>query len=254
MWSRSELKQTAKIRFKTNYWKSVLAALILFFVIGGGTGSRIDHVFNDNSEKRTEYSMTELRDEVENANAYRSYWDWEENGTHGIYFAAVAIGIVIVVLLFVCIIVIPLKILVFNPLEVGCKRFFGRNLKGDAQVKEICYAFDNSYKNNIKTMFFRGLYTFLWTLLLIIPGIIKSYEYQMIPYILAENTHVTMEEAFALSKKMMYGNKWKSFVLDLSFIGWNILNAITFGILGILYVNPYKAQTEAALYDAIKNN
>ena len=102
-------------------------------------------------------------------------------------------------------------------------------------------------------MFFRDLYTFLWMLLFIIPGIIKSYEYQMIPYILAENPEISRNEAFQLSKDMMYGNKWKSFVLDLSFLGWEILNICTFGILGIFYVNAYEDQTEAALYETIKN-
>ena len=98
-------------------------------------------------------------------------------------------------------------------------------------------------------MFFRDLYTVLWTLLLIIPGIVKSYEYQMIPYLLAENPQMTKEQAFAESKRMMTGQKWRAFVLDLSFIGWNILSALTLGILGIFYVQPYMDATHAALYE-----
>ena len=89
-------------------------------------------------------------------------------------------------------------------------------------------------------------------MLFLVPGIIKSYEYRMIPYILADNPTISYEEAFALSKKMMTGNKWDAFVLDLSFIGWRILGGLTCGILSLFYVNPYQYQTNAALYEALK--
>ena len=65
------------------------------------------------------------------------------------------------------------------------------------------------------------------------PGIIKSYEYRMIPYILAENPSINWREAFRLSKAMMDGQKWNTFVLDLSFIGWDLLSAVTGGLLGL---------------------
>ena len=111
---------------------------------------------------------------------------------------------------------------------------------------------ENNYKNIAKTMFFRDLYTVLWSMLFIIPGIVKSYEYQMIPYLLADNPQMTKEEAFAESKRMMQGQKWNAFVLDLSFIGWDILSGMTMGILGIFYVQPYKDGTHAALYEALR--
>ena len=122
----------------------------------------------------------------------------------------------------------------------------------DAQLKEICYSFDNGYKNIVKTMFFRDLYTFLWSLLFVIPGIVKSYEYRMVPYLLGEYPGMDKDTAFAVSRQMMNGNKWNAFVLDLSFLGWQILNACTLGILGIFYVNPYMYQTDAALYLALR--
>ena len=100
-------------------------------------------------------------------------------------------------------------------------------------------------------MFFRGLYTFLWSLLFIIPGIIKSYEYRMIPYLLAENPEMDMEEAFSLTRQMMTGDKANTFILDLSFIGWNLLSALTLGILSIFYVNPYQHLTNAQLYEVL---
>ena len=87
-------------------------------------------------------------------------------------------------------------------------------------------------------------------LLFIIPGIVKSYEYMMIPYLLAEHPEMTRQEAFAESKQMMDGNKWDAFVLDLSFIGWTLLGVCTFGILLVFYVEPYIYLTRAELYHA----
>ena len=104
----------------------------------------------------------------------------------------------------------------------------------------------------------KGLFQFLWSLLFVIPGIIKAYEYRMIPYILSENPEISRERVFEISKKMMMGNKWNTFVLDLSFLGWEILSGLTIGILGIFYVNPYVQSTNAELYaylreDALRN-
>ena len=106
--------------------------------------------------------------------------------------------------------------------------------------------------NIVLTLFLRNLYTVLWTFLFIVPGIIKSYEYRMIPYILAENPDMDRREAFQLSKDMMQGEKWNAFVLDLSFIGWQILSGITLGIVGIFWTNPYVYATNAELYLELK--
>ena len=97
-------------------------------------------------------------------------------------------------------------------------------------------------------MFCKNLFTALWSLLFIIPGIIKSYEYRMVPYLLAENPDMDMHEAFERSKNMMMGNKFDTFVLDISFIGWRFLSALTANILDIFYVNPYVFLTDAELY------
>lgn len=93
-----------------------------------------------------------------------------------------------------------------------------------------------------------GLYIFLWSLLFIIPGIVKAYQYRMVPYILADRPELDQKEVFALSKQMMDGEKWNAFVLDLSFLGWHILGIITAGILEIFYIAPYVNLTNAQLY------
>ena len=95
--------------------------------------------------------------------------------------------------------------------------------------------------------FLRGLYTLLWTLLFIIPGIIKGYSYAMTPFILAENPELTASQAIERSEDMMDGRKGDLFFLDLSFIGWNILAALTLN-LGHIALNPYRNAAYAAFY------
>ena len=116
----------------------------------------------------------------------------------------------------------------------------------------MSYAFDHNYKKIVKVLFRRDISIFLWSLLFVIPGIYKTYEYRMIPYLLSDNSEMRWKEAAEASKTMMQGNKWRAFVLDLSFIGWNILSIFTLGILSIFFVNPYKFSTNAALYEALK--
>lgn len=269
MWTRAELKSKAKFSFKRNYWKSVLISLILALIVGGGSsGSSISSAVSNNLIGNSDSSVAgDYSDDDSSLYDDNDFYDdtYDENveddlddlkGIAGTTAGMMAIGIFLIVFIIVFVVimavVILLDVFIFNPLEVGCKKYYLRNLNEPAQVGNIGYAFDNNYKNITKTMFFRDLFTVLWTLLFIIPGIVKSYEYQMIPYLLADNPQMTKEQAFEESKRMMQGQKWKAFVLDLSFIGWNILSALTLGILGIFYVQPYMDATHAALYEALR--
>ena len=146
-------------------------------------------------------------------------------------------------------------ILIANPLIVAGKRYF---LKArEKETTKIGVIWEVFKKGNwihvAMVMLIKNIYNLLWYLT-IIGGFIKTYEYRMIPYILAENSKIKKKEAFKISKQMMKGNKWKTFLLDISFIGWNLLSILTFGLLNILYVNPYKAATGAELYVELKNN
>lgn len=96
-----------------------------------------------------------------------------------------------------------------------------------------------------------AIFTFLWTCLLIIPGIIKQYAYSMAFYVLADNPELTAREALTKSKQIMKGHKMDLFILQLSFIGWYFLVGITFGIASI-YVVPYMSATTANFYNSIK--
>ncbi len=98
--------------------------------------------------------------------------------------------------------------------------------------------------------FLRGLYTFLWTLLFVIPGIIAALRYAMTPYIMAEYPDMSVGEAIDRSKELMDGHKWELFVLRLTFIGWDFLAGISLNI-GNLWLNPYKNAAKAAFYRQI---
>lgn len=102
-----------------------------------------------------------------------------------------------------------------------------------------------------KVNFLVGLFTFLWSLLFVIPGIIKAFEYSMSMYVLAENKGKPALECIAESKKLTKGHKMELFVLGLSFIGWGLLCAITFGI-AYIWVGPYMNATYANVYKSLK--
>lgn len=97
-----------------------------------------------------------------------------------------------------------------------------------------------------------SIFVFLWSLLFIIPGIVKSYSYSMAPYILADHPEMTGEEAITASRRLMDGRKGRLFCLDLSYIGWILLSILTLGIL-FLWVEPRMEAAKAAFYEDIKD-
>ena len=101
------------------------------------------------------------------------------------------------------------------------------------------------------TILLMYLYVFLWSLLLVVPGIIKGFAYAMTPYILKDNPNMKNNEAIELSMAMMNGHKWDLFCLELSFIGWALLCVLTFGI-GYLWLIPYMQTSVAAFYEDVK--
>lgn len=122
-------------------------------------------------------------------------------------------------------------------------------------IGTILYAYRSGNMINVVfVQLLQAVKTFLWTLLLVIPGIVKGYEYRMIPYILAENPGIDQRRAFELSRIMMTGQKWNAFVLDLSFFLWYLLGAVTCGLASIFYVNPYIAATNAELYAVLRDD
>lgn len=247
MWTRAQLKDKAKAALKANYWKMVLVAGIISLLMGGGGAGGNSGSTDSDSNSNSAF------DEIINSGNYEITEEQIQELLNSEFVEYLGKMFVVFIVVFVIALVIGLVIATFviNPLEVGCRRFFVKTLNEKAELKEMVFGFENSYKNVTKVMFFRTLYTLLWSLLFVIPGIIKAYEYYMIPYLLAENPNLTKEQAFALSKQMMMGQKWSTFVLELSFIGWQILSVFTLGILGIFYVGPYSYATYAALYEEL---
>lgn len=103
----------------------------------------------------------------------------------------------------------------------------------------------------VGTKLLQAIYTFLWMLLLVIPGIIKFYSYAMTDYILKDHPELSNNAAIEKSMAMMDGNKMKLFLLDLSFIGWAILCLFTLGI-GYFFLQPYVQSAHAAFYEDLK--
>ena len=116
----------------------------------------------------------------------------------------------------------------------------------DPQTNDLFSQFDN-FGNAFCLKFLQGLFIFLWSLLLIFPGIMKAYAYSMAPFIMAENPNMTAREALRASEELMDGHKMDLFILELSFIGWGLLSALTLGI-GSLWLNPYIQAAHAAFY------
>lgn len=234
MWTRKGLKQKAKIAVKRSYWKTVLAAFLFSLLAGGGSGGvniRIQLHMPLQTPEQTRaiiYSLAEVPGMV-----------WAFFGLFAFILFAVSICI---------------KLLLINPLTLGIYKYASDALNNSGNLSNLGKGFEKSYKRNVYVMFLRDFCTVLWSLLLIIPGIVKSYEYRMIPYLLADHPEMSKDEAFAASKAMMDGNKWKAFVLDLSFILWNLLNIFTIGLLGLFWVAPYTMLTGAALYDALQTD
>lgn len=154
-------------------------------------------------------------------------------------------GIATVVIL----IVLVAKVFVGNLLKMGGYRFFILNQTAQPGIGTLLDGFRSGhYVNIVLTMFLRDLFTTLWILLLVVPGIVKHYEYLMVPYIIAENPAMDYKEAFQISKQMMDGEKMEAFIMDLSFLGWYLLSAVTCGLLAIFYVNPYVQASFAEMY------
>ena len=132
-------------------------------------------------------------------------------------------------------------------LQIGYADFLLKQHDGkEANFNDLFSKFDY-FGTGFAQQFLRTLYGMLWTLLFIIPGIIKGYSYAMTPFILAEQPDLTASQAIRLSEDLMDGHKADLFFLDLSFIGWDILAALTLN-LGHIALNPYKNAAYAAFY------
>lgn len=275
MWKRKELKNRAKKIVHKNYWTAIVVCFLIA-LLTGEFGTSILGIWNSddsmdpnyiiNHEKNIIFREENIRNTLNetqikifetveaNLNSVMKtqkyifkIWDavTEFNINHTKQGIALCIG---------AIIAYAFTVFVADPLIVGGKRYFLKARKeNNTKIGTMVEVFKKENWLNVAIiMFLRNIYNALWYLT-IVGGVIKIYEYRMIPYILAENPKIKRKEAFKLSKQMMKGNKWKTFILDISFFGWNFLSVLTFGLLSILYVNPYNAATFAELYIVLKD-
>ncbi len=220
---RSYIKEWAKAQFRQRYGLCV-GATLLFLILGGAQGVSFPSV---NLQYRASFQPD------------NELW-------------AILLPIIIAAAVFG----ILFAIFVGGPVTVGYSGFCSRIYVGAfTDVGDMFRtAFKNNYLRNLGGMLWMNLFIFLWSLLLIIPGIIKSLAYFATPYILAEFPNVPAQEALKISMRMTDGYKGDVFIMGLSFIGWQLLSVFTFGLLSVLYVNPYYYTSMAGLYQELKMN
>lgn len=224
MWTIAEVKERGRLAFKANYWSCVIVSLIYALLLGGGMATS-----GSNTAATTSGSDLTLT---------------EEQAT----ILAVAVAGVVGVAFIISLII---KIFLTNPVEVGSARFFKKNLEEKGVGVGILREGFGDYGRVFVTLFLRDLFIGLFTLLLIVPGIMKAYSYRLVPYIVKDNPNLTASQVLRRSEELMRGNRWQTFMLDLSFIGWVLLGIVTLGIGMIFWTAPYMHSTEAALYKAL---
>lgn len=210
MWSRAQLKANAKQVLKRTYWTGFLVMILMGVLTAGQGGSGL---------------------------LLRLQSDFGLNVAYGTIASIGAFSLIY-------------SIFLSNPLVVGKNYYFLRSREYDPEVSNIFSRFGNgNYKNVVVTMLLVNVKVFLWSLLFIIPGIIKSYEYRFVSYIIAENPSISYQRAFEISKDMTDGIKFQIFLMELSFLGWYILGTLLLGV-GVFFVNPYFEAAFAELYMA----
>lgn len=229
MWTRKELKERAKTAFRSNRGLCIGAGFILTLCSTGFSTSGLSDIKEFSSSGPASEAISKIEQFIR-ANQKE------------VMIAVVTISVISLLL----------SLFVLNPLSVGMHRFFLKNADEKASVGEnASFPFNNSYGNIVKVSFSTNLFIVLLSLLLIFPGVIASYTWRMVPFILAENPGMTGTQARKMSEKMMYGNKLDAFILDLSFIGWLFIGALTFGGGNLIWTNPYKYATDAELYKTL---
>ncbi|MBR4759881.1 MAG: DUF975 family protein [Lachnospiraceae bacterium] len=290
MWTRGVLKEKAKAAFARSRWGLIVCCLIISFISGASSGGTSSYSRNLNTGSGSGSGS----DAENYANLFQNFGNFNglESFQNGDVPAELITGLValfIGIMLAAIVVGILVSLFITNPLMVGCMRYMEEACYTQKKVGDlglVAYVFKKGrYGNSIKTMFLKSLYLALWYMLVLIPDIviiyfaitnpgqwrlflllgllsillmipyfIKTYEYRMIPYILAENPNLESKKVFQLTREMMNGNKWDAFVLDLSFIGWHLLAILTCGILEIFYVMPYEYMTNTFLYETLKQN
>ena len=146
-------------------------------------------------------------------------------------------------------------LLVTGPMALGSSYVILKLVRTRQKIdfKDLFAGFSQDIGQNILLGFLSSLFVALWSLLFVIPGIVKAYGYGMIYYIKADHPEYDWRTCLQASQQMMYGHKMDLFVLDLSFIGWYFVGSLCLGV-GALWVHPYHETTRALFYEQLKQN
>lgn len=240
MWTRAQLKRNAKIAYRRNYWLCILVSLIVTALGGIAYGwPGLDITITRDME-----ALKELGENYKAAFTASEWAMFKE-----VMMIGIIVGVIVGSLAGVgCILFLG------NLATVGGSRFYLENREHKTSLLQVFYAFrDGRYKPCVKAMLVRWIIIKAYSILFIIPGIVKSYAYRLVPYILAENPMMDRKRALELSEDMMRGHKWEAFVFDLSFIGWKLAGMLSGGLLNVFVVEPYVSASYAEYYTALKS-
>jgi uncharacterized membrane protein len=244
MWTRSELKDYAKAFLKQHYWKAFLVVLITTLLMNGLGSDKSNAVVE--YRQNYEYVFGQGNVNISVAPIFQFFQSTFQSirplgflAIGSATFISIVIGIALLLLGFI--------------IEVGKSKFFLDAFKGDVDISKLFFGLNSKdYMPIIKAQGLSFIYILLWTFVFIIPGIVKAYQYRYVPYLLAENTSLSPKEALSKSKQLTMGHKANIFILDFSFILWNLLGLITFG-LSSYFVAPYVEATNARLYNVLSD-
>lgn len=249
MWTRQYIKDYAKGFLSKHYMKALVVCFIVALLCGGLGNSRSTKRDDSSSRFYNESGVIYQFQEKVASKTDNSYINAVVRGFKA-PFKFMTAGILATAIILMIIFTITIGFVI----HVGMCRFFLHGFKDDVSINKLFSTFNTKeYLPIVRTQFLTNLYIFLWGLLFIIPGIIKSYEYRFVPYILSEEPDLPSDVVIQRSREMTNGHKLDMFVLDLSFWGWFILGGF-FWSIGKVFVYPYKEATYARLYNVLAGN
>ena len=206
-------------------------AIVVGF-LGGLLGAVMDVSYSTEIFTQTSTSNTDLVDQLKNAGVYDT-----------VLPVFMGIGITVLVMALI-------HIVIGGAVTLGYAQFFLNVTDDNDPSVGNLFSHIRRLWEGFCMQFFRGMMVMLWSILFVIPGYIALYRYAMTPYIMAENENLSVMEAITESKRIMMGNKWRLFCLDVSFLGWYLVGILTLGI-GFFWITPYTEATRAAFYREI---
>ncbi len=285
MRSRKELKEKARKSVKCHYFRNVILVFLASLLIAGGY-DYVTNIFESNPVPNIEITdkipsskedaeevigdIVNKHDTAKNDFSTKKY----NRGVLAVFFNQIMdndsfiFGIInafnslffkgnisiFITILIASLISFAIFLLIQNVIIIGrCRYFLEQRKYRNTKIDKLLFPYKVKKTWQLaRVLFVRMIYQFLWDLT-IVGGIIKHYEYSMLPYVLAENPNIGVKDAFKLSKELTNGNKFNLFKLDLSFIGWKILASFTFNLSSIFYFDIYEQCTFAEFYMELRN-